>query len=532
MKPRKLICLLLALAMLFSLAACGGSSSGSSSGAASGGESSTQSAENAEADAKDTLTLAVTSEPNHLNPKGIPEVVDTWILPNIMETLLTFDDDGNLVPMLAESYEYESDTVMLWHLRQGVKFHNGEEMTAEDVLFSLYLTSQAVIIDGNVADIDFDQSEVVDDYTLRLVFHQPTLAALYFFTWMTTSIVCKSAWEEMGEDAYAVAPIGTGPYKFVSWDANGTITLEAFGDYWDSDNAAHIPNLVFTVIEDANARAIALETGTVDFAYQISVADVPALEAAENVVVYEGPSEDVHTMMINGQNSQVEALHDPLVRRAMVMALDREALVDAIYDGRGSAAYSLLTPDTFGYNDSFGKEAYPYDPEGAKALLEEAGYGDGFSFKFMIMDDTTQITMAEACRSMWEQIGLDCQIDVLEMGSFMNLFDASEFDVMYNYITITTGDGDDILKMLFYSDFNNNFNDPKLDELIDAQHFELDEEARLQALYDLQEYATEVTYIVNLFNLDVIFGYRTGLDGFVEPRMLMYRDMAGVYFTD
>ncbi len=349
---------------------------------------------------------------------------------------------------------------------------------------------------------------------------------------MTTSIVCKSAWEEMGEDAYAVAPIGTGPYKFVSWDANGTITLEAFEDYWDSDNAARIPNLVFTVIEDANARAIALETGTVDFAYQISVADIPALEAAEGVVVYEGPSEDVHTMMINGQNSPVEALHDPLVRRAMIMALDREALVDAIYDGRGTASDSVLTPNTFGYNGSFGKEAYPYDPEGAKALLEEAGYGDGFSFKFMIMDDTTQITMAEACRSMWEQIGIDCQIDVLEMGSFMNLFDASEFDVMYNYITITTGDADDILKMLFYSQFNNNFNDPELDALIDAQHFELDEDARLQAIYDLQEYLTELTYAVNLFNLDVIFGYRTGLDGFVAPRMLMYHDMAGVYFTD
>lgn len=531
MNPRKLICLLLVLLMVFSLAACGSSGSGSdpAAPAADGDAEAVAPVEEASAD---TLRLAVTSEPNHLNPKGIPEVVDEWILPNIMETLLTFDDDGNLIPMLAESYEYESDTVMLWHLRQGVKFHNGEELTAEDALFSLWLTSQAIIIDGNVSDIDFDQSEVVDDYTFRLVFHQPSLAALYYFTWMTTSIVCKSAWEEMGEDAYAVAPIGTGPYKFVSWDANGTITLEAFEDYWDSDNAARIPNLVFTVIEDANARAIALETGTVDFAYQISVADIPALEAAEGVVVYEGPSEDVHTMMINGQNSPVEALHDPLVRRAMIMALDREALVDAIYDGRGTASDSVLTPNTFGYNGSFGKEAYPYDPEGAKALLEEAGYGDGFSFKFMIMDDTTQITMAEACRSMWEQIGIDCQIDVLEMGSFMNLFDASEFDVMYNYITITTGDADDILKMLFYSQFNNNFNDPELDALIDAQHFELDEDARLQAIYDLQEYLTELTYAVNLFNLDVIFGYRTGLDGFVAPRMLMYRDMAGVYFTD
>ncbi len=143
MNPRKLICLLLVLLMVFSLAACGSSGSGSdpAAPAADGDAEAVAPVEEASAD---TLRLAVTSEPNHLNPKGIPEVVDEWILPNIMETLLTFDDDGNLIPMLAESYEYESDTMMLWHLRQGVKFHNGEELTAEDALFSLWLTSQAI----------------------------------------------------------------------------------------------------------------------------------------------------------------------------------------------------------------------------------------------------------------------------------------------------------------------------------------------------------------------------------------------------
>lgn len=528
---KKWLCVILALSMLLTMVACGASPSDDAAPVEEAGN-------NAEAEvvsettAKDTLLLAVPSEPNHLNPKGIPEVVDIWVMSNIVETLLTFDADGNLVPLLAESYEYESDTSIIWHLRKGVKFHNGEEMTAEDVLFSLYLTSQAFIISGNVADFDFEASEVIDDYTLRLVLKAPSLAALYYLTWLTTSIVCKSAWEEMGEEAYAVAPIGTGPYKFASWDADGTISLEAFGDYWDPDNAAHIPNLVYTVIEDANARAIALETGTVDFAYHIGISDIPSLEEAAGVEIYSGPSNDIYTLIINGQNSAVEALHDNRVRQALIKALDREAILDAIYDGRGEVTYTMLTESTYGFDDSFGKEVYNYDPEEAKALLAEAGYPDGFSFTFMITDDTTQITLAEACRSMWAEVGIDCTIDVLEMGSFMNYFDASEFDVCYNYITITTGDGDDILNMLFNSANNNHFKDPDMDALIATQHYEMDETARLKALSDLQEYLTEQTYIVNLFNLDVIFGYRTGLDGFVEPGAVMYRDMAGVYFAD
>ena len=212
---------------------------------------------------EDTLVVGINAEPTHL--AGILQGVDPngKVGANIYNKLVKLDTETNeIVPDLAESWEMVDDTTWKFHIREGVKFHNGETLTAEDCLFSIQNNSYAWMWGA----IDRENSYCEDDLTLVVKTYEAYPALVNMLS-SECPIVCKSAWEEMGEDGFSRNPVGTGPYKFVEWIAGDSVTLERFDDFWGEP--AYYKNLVFRFIVDDTTRSLSLENGEIDISQDL-----------------------------------------------------------------------------------------------------------------------------------------------------------------------------------------------------------------------------------------------------------------------
>src|SRR5690606_1049011 len=184
---------------------------------------------------------------------------------------------------------------------------------------------------------------------------------------------------EAAGDKFGDAPVGTGPFKFVEWKRNDSITIEKNADYW-VEGEPKLDQVVFRAIPDNSGRLNALLAGEIDLADGINPSDGATIEGDENLQLFERPSMNVGYL---GLTTTREPFDDPKVRQAMNHAIDRQAIVDAFFEGRGEVAKNPMPPVISGYNDDI--EGYEYDPEKAKALLEEAGLGDGFEMELWAM---------------------------------------------------------------------------------------------------------------------------------------------------
>lgn len=225
-KLNRVLALLLVFAMLAAVG-CGkskseegGAAPEAGTGAETGGET------------KDTLTIAQGADPVSLDPYGTTDTPAIRVASCIFETLVTRDDNGDIAPGLAESWEIVDDTTYIFHLRKGVKFHNGEELKASDVEFSFSKIAESPHASSIRATIDFENSKAVDDYTFEMKMTEPFGPILNHLGHAVMAIVNEKAYTEAGDGA-GQNPVGTGPYKFVSWAASDRIVLEANEDYWE-----------------------------------------------------------------------------------------------------------------------------------------------------------------------------------------------------------------------------------------------------------------------------------------------------------
>lgn len=242
MKKKFWLLVAMVLSVLF-LVACGGDPDKKSDSGAAGGK-------------RDTLVIGMGADAKSLDPHASNDNPSSNVRVQIYDRLMDLDDNGVPQPMLAESWERPDDTTIIFHLRKGVKFHNGDEMKASDVKFSLEraLKSPEVshILDG-VKGV-----EVLDDYTVKVTTEKPMAAILNNLSHTTIAILSEKATTEAG-DSFGQNPVGTGPYKFVSWQSGDRVTLEAFPDYWQGE--APVKNVVFRNIVEETNRTIGLETG-------------------------------------------------------------------------------------------------------------------------------------------------------------------------------------------------------------------------------------------------------------------------------
>ena len=457
------------LSMLF-LVACGGSGDkkeGADAGASTG---------------KDTLVIAQGADAKSLDPHASNDNPSSRIRVQIYDRLMDLDDNGVPQPMLAESWERPDDKTIIFHLRKGVKFHNGDEMKASDVKFSLERALASPEVSHILAGIN--GVEVIDDYTVKVTTEKPMAAILNNLSHITIAILSERATKEAG-DKFGQNPVGSGPYKFVSWQSGDRVTLEAFPEYWQGE--APVKNVVYRNIVEETNRTIGLETGELDIIYDIQGLDKNKLRDDERFVLIEGPQV---SMTYLGFNMKKAPYDNPKVREAISYAIDQKPIIDTVFLGAGEAANSIIGPNVWGYYDV---EKYTQDIEKAKALLAEAGYPDGFKAKIWVNDNPVRRDTAVILQDQLKQIGIDLAIETVEWGAFLDGTARGDHEMyLLGWGTVTRDPDYGMYELISTSTMgaagNRSFySNPTVDKLLEEGKTELDPEKRKAIYKEIQE---------------------------------------------
>ena len=460
---------------------------------------------------KDTIVWGQGADITSLDPHQGKETPAVQVTNHIFDTLTVVNrDTGELEPQIAESWEQIDDTTWQFKIRQGIKFHDGTELTADDVKFSLdrAINSAAVsyVIDF-VASVD-----KIDDYTVQLNLKAPYGPILRNLSVPFTAIVPKAV-VEADEEGFTLNPVGSGPYKFVSWSQGDSCKLEAFEDYFDG--APETQNLVMKVIPEAAQRTIALETGEVDLAYDILPNDISKIEENPDLTMFEAPSLTCFYISFNMKKAPFD---NEKVRTAINYAIDRQLIIDTIASGAGQPADAIIAPAVFGY---YSPGTYEYDPEKAKALMEEAGYGDGFSTTLWVNDNQERIEVCQAISAMLMDIGIECQVEVMEFGTFIQRSTDGEHEMAYfGWVTSTT-DADYTYYSLEHSSQqgaagNRTFlADPEVDALVEEGRSSSDENERLEAYKNLAIKLFEINNNAPVYYTHITAGAGNKVENFV-----------------
>ncbi|MCB9947628.1 MAG: ABC transporter substrate-binding protein [Rhodospirillaceae bacterium] len=379
----------------------------------------------------------------------------------------------NIIPGLATSWDVSDDGLeYTFHLREGVQFQSTDTFTptrdfnADDVIYSF---ERQWLADNPYHDLSggsyeyfegmgmpdlLSSIEKVDDYTVRFVLNQPEAPFLANLGMDFASIMSLEHAEAMTAagtpDEIDLRPVGTGPFQLVDYQLDATIRYRAFEDYWRGPAA--IDQLIFAITPDASVRYAKLVAGECHVMPYPNPADIAEMQANPDLVVMEQEGLNVGYLAFNTER---EPFTDVRVRQALNMAVNKQAIIDAIFQGAGRAAINPIPPTIWSYNDAV--EDYPYDPEAARALLAEAGYPDGFATNIWAMPvqrpyNPNARRMAEIIQADWAAIGVEAEIVTYEWGEYLSRSKNGEHDTVLLGWTGDNGDPDNFLYVLLGCD--------------------------------------------------------------------------------
>lgn len=399
----RFLALLLCAAMLFTLlTACGG-------GDASGDGSTS-------AD-KDTFTIALDSDIVKLDPAFAYDFTTNPVVNQITQGLLSFDENNELQPMLASSWEQVDDVTYVYQIRDDVTFSDGSAMTMDDVLYSLERTrdpdtaSYLGWMFDNVASI-----EQTGDWELTVTLSQPDATWQYVPGTTACHIISKAYAEKVGDKLGTPEGglVGTGPYKYVSWQNGASVELTRNENYWGED-AGYFDNLTFKIITEDTTRVTALQTGDVDCTVAPPESMLDVLKSDENLTLTASPGFGVTFLAFNTQKAP---FNDAKVRQAIYSAIDLDTIYETLIKDAGEPSTALPNSTAlFGTETEAWTEyaanapQHTYDVEAAKALLAEAGYPDGFECAITISDNSLRNTIALAIQEQLAEIGVTVTIN-------------------------------------------------------------------------------------------------------------------------
>lgn len=506
MKTSRKIKVVLAAAVLAGsvlLTGCKGKYAAGNETPAEAGSDKAQGAAAGAASYKDTLTLAIQDDLKTFDPQDTNKI--NYFVPQyeLYDFLVDYNPDTQKYePRVATSWEFKDDTTMLIHLRDDVYFHNGDKLTAEDVLYSFVRATRMPVSASTFSFLDADHSKVIDDTTLELKFKQPYAQVLYVMADGRGAIVPKKYIEQVGEDEFAIHPVGSGPYKFESWTSGTEIRMSRNDSYWGEK--AKTRNLVFKIIPEASNRVIELETGSVDAAYEISGSDVERVNELPNAHIEMGPSFRYYTLTFNMQD---EALKNQDLRYAISYAIDKEGLVNAVFAGTAKPATGFYPANIFAFKD-FG--VLPYDLDKAKEYMVKAGYPNGLTLKFDYEPREEDRALAEAIQNMVAKIGI--KLEMYEMDSATYTASGNQFQMgMRNG---NSGEPSNIL-IIYDSAFGDKLqgNDKWLDEQLALAKTLYNDDERKAKYQEIQDYLYEKRYTVPFSFNSVIYGVNNNVEG-------------------
>jgi len=435
-------------------------------------------AQEAPAVTKDTLIVAMAAEPSTLDGNGKNDNASINVRRQLYETLLTYNEDMELVPLLAESYRWEGDKVIIFNIRKGVLFHNGEELKASDVKYSVERAARMMYASNQVGVVDLPACQVLDDYTYKMVLKMPFAPMLANVTVSAMAIVHEKTTKELNDDM-TERPVGTGPYKLDVWNRGDRIELVKFDKYWGK--AEGVQRIVYRIITESTSRAIEIETGGVDIAFDINPVDLKNLQSnsAVKVLIDMGLRTDYV-----GFNCSKAPFNDVRVRQAISHALDKKAIVEAVYMGTNQPGRGMIAPTVWGYSDDI--QLLEYNPAKAKQLLAEAGYPNGLKTTIWTNDTQVRIDIAEIMQSQLKEVGIEANIQVVEWGTYLKMIEDKSLDIYILGISAPTGDGDALYNQFFStSHFSGNtahFKDATIDALLQVTREKTNRDERFAAI--------------------------------------------------
>lgn len=434
---------------------------------------------------KTSLVYGISMEPNTLDPQGTSDMIAHMAIRQIYDGLVA-PTPGNMNtprPALAESYEVnQAGNEYTFKIRKGVKFHNGAEMTMEDVDFSMQRAMKSSYLKTFIAAID--HFEVVDGDHIKMVLKYPYKPILQILTNSTFSIVCKKVVEsvEASGGTYGREPVGTGPYKFVSWSKGDKIVLKANDSYFRG--AAAIKDLTMKIIADAAAGDLANESGEIDFYSGTLFVNRAHLKEVKRLQNKGGGSAGVQFITFNCEQGPFA---DKRVRQAVAYVIDRKDIMTGAFEGYGDAETGFWCPYMWGYQPNVPAEEY--NIEKAKQLLAEAGYPNGFKTVYKVLSSPSYSKTAEVVSEQLRKIGIECELRPLEKAAYVEeVQNKCDFTITNGLAYGVVPDVDYIYtKYLSSTNLGNNNNysryvNKDLDELIKKARVSQDEAER-KALY-------------------------------------------------
>ncbi len=342
-----------------------------------------------------------------LDPHVVMAAGTKEVLFNLFEGLVKPASDGSFIPAVASAYEEsEGGKIYTFTLREGVKFHDGTAVTAEDVKFSIDKCADASAGEPLVAAYsNIESVDIADESTIVITLKEPNTE---FLAYMTTAIIPAANTQA------DTNPIGTGPYKYVSRSPQENFVVERFDDYWGEP--AHIKDVTFKVCANADSLVMNLEGGSIDMIARVT--STQAAELSDNFEVLEGTMNLVQALYLNNTEAPFD---DVRVRQALCYAIDPDEIMLMVSDGKGTELGSSMFPAFSKYYMKELNDTYNQDIEKAKALLAEAGYADGFSFSITVPSNYQQhIDTAQVLVEEFKAIGVDAQIQLIEWDSWLS----------------------------------------------------------------------------------------------------------------
>ncbi len=412
--------------------------------------------------AQTRLVVSTVAEASGLDPRLVSDVYSFQRIYTMMEPLVVFEKDLGYRPRLATDWSFSEDgSVITFNLREGVPFHHGKPLTAEDVKYTI----EWVLDEDNPSlirnlYINISEVEVIDDLTVQItvdptnVWIMNSLARLHI---LPADIGDTNDWN--------TNPIGTGPFRFVEWVRDDRMLVRAYEEYWGE--RGNVDEVLFRPIIEDGTRLLSFEAGEIDlFHGQVTPAEVPRLEDTEGIVVTRATGLG-HAYL--GFNFRNDTLANALVRQAFAHLIPSEAIVARVLNGIGTVGVGPISPDSIYFAEDIPR--YPYDPERAAALLAEAGLADGFRIRLHTNENPVRIQIAEILQFEASQVGIDIDVSIEEFGAFIDriLGPEKDFDL---YVLGWSGnvDPDYATYGLFKTDGDNNYiayGNPAVDVLLE-----------------------------------------------------------------
>ena len=476
------------------------------------------------AQAAGTLTAAVAIDPGSWDP------IDTFLVDwssaanNIYDGLTARGPDMKLKPALATSWEFlDNNSRIRFKLRENVKFHNGEPFNAAAVKFTFdrLLGEEGKKGPQQSNYNSIDRVEIVDDNTVDFIMKQADPVLLTKLAGYGGMIVPPKYVQEKGDEYFNTHPVGTGPFKFVEYTPKVSLTLEAFPEHWGG--APKLDKVVTRFISEANTQVAELQSGRLDIATLIPFGLAPTVEKSPNLSLVSITGPTVVALRLNTKNGITK---DVNVRKALIMGVDREAIIKAVLLGHAKPIASFQADLSFGHDPNL--KPLPFDLAKAKQMLQQAGVHAGAPVKNDFRgNDATFREVAQAAAGYLQALGLKPSLQPYEPPVLLNdiIPNGKTGEAWHNQWGGWTFDYDNTAYLMYHSGekWNPYDNDPKLNAMLEKQRSIYDVKERERLLQEIARYVADQAFEIPLYNQNTIYGVSKRVKNFEPPADRRFR---------